>query len=145
MSSWAQFAPKESVLAQTVRETFAVRKHATMATVQRDGSPRISGTEVDFADDGEIYLGMMPATMRAQDLRRNPRVAVHCRTVDPPADDPAGWLGDGKITATAIEVEPDRFRLDISSVTLTAVAPGGDELAITTWHDGRGTTVVRRR
>lgn len=145
MSSWGQFAAAEPGLAQLVRATFAVRKHATMATVRRDGSPRISGTEVDFADDGEIYLGMMPGAMRARDLRRDPRVAVHCPTVDPPADDPAGWPGESKIDATAVEVEPDRFRLDIRSVTLTAVAPGGDELAITTWRADRGATVVHRR
>ncbi|MFT3716083.1 MAG: pyridoxamine 5'-phosphate oxidase family protein [Gordonia sp. (in: high G+C Gram-positive bacteria)] len=145
MTSWADFHSRFPELADTVRRTFAVGKHATMATVRRDGGPRISGTEVDFADDGRLYLGMMPGARRADDLRRDPRVAVHCPTQDPPPDDPAGWLGDGKIAARAVEVEPDRFQLDIMQVVLTRVAPGAEELEITVWTPERGVTVTRRR
>lgn len=69
---------------QTMCRTFAVRKHATLATLRRDGSPRISGTEVVFDDEaGEIYLGMMPGSVKALDLRRDPRLALHSPTVDP--------------------------------------------------------------
>ena len=131
-------------MADTVGKTFAIRKHATMATVLRDGAPRISGAEVDFADDGEIYLGMMPGARRAADLRRGPRVAIHCPTRDTPTDDQASWLGDDKITARTIEVEPHRFRLDIERVVLTRVAAGGSELEISTWPATGGVEVVRR-
>jgi hypothetical protein len=131
-------------MAETVRRSFAIRKHATMATVRRDGAPRISGTEVDFADDGEVYLGMMAGAQRAADLRRDPRVAIHCPTEDPPDEDPARWLGDGKFAARAIEVEPHRFRLDVEQVVLTRVAPGAQELEITTWRPTSGTDIVRR-
>jgi hypothetical protein len=131
-------------LAETVRKTFAIRKHATMATIRRTGAPRISGTEVDFADDGEIYLRMMDGARRAADLRRDPRVAIHCPTEDPPGADPATWLGDGKIDARAIEVQSHRFRLDLERVVLTRVAPGAEELEITTWRAGRGTHVIHR-
>jgi hypothetical protein len=113
-----------------------------MATARRDGTPRISGTEVDFHDDGEIYLGMMRGTRRAADLRRDARVAIHCPTADTPSDDPDSWLGDGKITARAVEVEPDRFRLDIRQVVLTKVVDGA--LEITSWTPERGLAVVRR-
>jgi hypothetical protein len=80
MTSWADVELGAPDLADTVRRTFAIRKHATTATIQLDGAPRISGTEVQFADDGEIYLGMMPGAKRANDLRRDPRVAIHCPT-----------------------------------------------------------------
>lgn len=133
MTSWAEFRASAPDLADTVFRTFALGRHATMATVQRDGAPRISGTEVEFADDGNIYLGMMPGAKRAADLRRDPRVAVHCPTHDPPASDPAGWLGDGKLSATAVEVESHRFRLDLERVVLTKVAPDGQRLEISTW------------
>lgn len=131
-------------MASTVRRTFAIRKHATMATVRRNGAPRISGTEVDFAGDGEIYLGMMAGARRATDLRRDARVAIHCPTEDPPEGDPAGWLGDGKIAARAFEVEPHRFRLDLEQVVLTRVAPSANELEITTWRPSSGIEIVRR-
>lgn len=144
MTSWADVASSAPEFAATVGRTFITRKHATMATVRRDGSPRISGTEVDFADDGEIYLAMMAGARRSKDLRRNPHVAIHCPTQDPPIDDPTKWLGDGKISAISVECEPDRFRLDIVTVVLTRIAPGGQELEISTWRTG-GLTAVRRR
>ena len=84
VAGWREVEGSAPELAAAVRATFAARKHATMATIRRDGSPRISGTEVDFAGDGEIYLGMMPGTRRAADLRRDPRLALHAPTVDPP-------------------------------------------------------------
>lgn len=144
MTSWADVQSSAPELADTVGRTFAIRKHATMATIQRDGAPRISGTEVDFAADGEIYLGMMPGARRAADLRRDPRVAIHCPTEDAPTDDPAGWLGDGKIAARAVEVESHRFRLDIERVVLTKVAQGGQELEVSTWRRTGRVDVVRR-
>jgi hypothetical protein len=41
---------------------------------------------VDFADDG-VNLGMMPGSLKALDLRRDPRLALHCPTEDTPPDD----------------------------------------------------------
>jgi hypothetical protein len=142
MTSWKDVELAEPELAAVVRATFAIRKHATMATIRRDGAPRISGTEVEFADDGEIYLGIMAGARRAADLRRDGRVAVHCPTDDTPSADPGSWLGDGKITARAVEVADHRFRLDVQSVVLTKVGSSG--LEITSWCPERGRTAVQR-
>jgi hypothetical protein len=145
MTSWTDVAAAAPELVEAVRGTFAVRKHATMATTSLDGTPRISGTEVEFADDGEIYLGMMTGAQRAADLGRDPRVALHCPTVDPPEGDPSSWLGDGKITAIAMPVaaaDSHRFRLDITRVVLTEV--DGDALRITSWTPSGGLSVVAR-
>ncbi len=68
MTSWIDFADAHPELAHRVRQCFAIRKHATLATLRRDGSPRISGIEVDFADDG-LFLGMMLGSLKALDLR----------------------------------------------------------------------------
>lgn len=141
-TSWAEFAAVQPSLAASVRATFEVRKHATMATIRRDGSPRISGTEVEFADDGQLYVAMMPGTQRARDLRRHARVAVHCPTVDPPPEEPTAWPGEGKISATAVEVETDRFRLDLDQVVLTKVV--GSDLEITAWRPAAGIATYRR-
>jgi hypothetical protein len=129
-------------MASAVRRTFAIRKHATMATITLNGSPRISGNEVQFADDGEVYLGMMPGTRRAADLRRDPRIAIHSPTEDAPEDDPGRWLGDGKICGRAVEIEPDRFRVDIDTVVLTRL---GNGLEISTWRADIGRMKVARR
>lgn len=147
MASWAGVERAAPELAGAVRERFAVRKHATMATLRADGSPRISGSEVEFAD-GQMVLGSMPGARKAADLRRDPRVAVHSPTVDPPESDPSGWAGEAKVAGRAVEVSrPDAgshvFQIDVTEVVLTRVS--GDELVVESWHPDRGVEVVRRR
>lgn len=142
MARWSDVEKEAPELIAAVRERFAVRKHATLATLRRDGSPRISGTEVEFSD-GEIWLGSMPGARKARDLRRDPRLALHSPTVDPPEDDPSAWDGEAKVAGRAVEVsdpnaleEPHRFRVDVTEVVLTRVS--GDRLVMQSWHPGRG-------
>lgn len=150
MAGWQDVVAADPDFAAHVRRCFAIRKHATMATLRKDGSPRISGTEVEFSDDGEIHLGMMAGSLKALDLRRNPRLALHCPTEDAPEADPMAWLGDAKISGVGVEVTdpapPDgshRFRIDVHEVVLTTV--GGDHLVIRSWHPGRGLETRERR
>lgn len=145
MARWDEIVAADADLAAHARRCFAVGKHSTLATLRKDGSPRISGTEVEFADDGEIYLGMMPGSLKARDLRRDPRLALHCPSLDPPESDPATWLGDAKLAGVGVEVsdptradEPHRFKIDITEVVVTSVAESGDRLVIRSWHPGRG-------
>jgi hypothetical protein len=121
-----------------------------MATLRKDGSPRISGTEVDFADD-DLAVGMMGGALRAFDLRRDNRVALHSSTVDPD-EDPTLWPGDAKISGNATEVEnhdgpagPHRFLIDLTEVVITKVGTPADHLVIETWHPDRGLRRVERR
>lgn len=144
MANWREFADAEPDFAERVRPLFTDHKHHTMATIRRDGSPRISGTEVEL-DDDEVYLGMMLGARRASDLRRDPRVAIHGHTVDAPEDDPAAWAGDAKLSGRAVEVpdeataaESHRFRVDITEVVLTRVGDPPDHLVIESWHPDRG-------
>lgn len=133
-------------LAAHVRRCFAIRKHATLATLRRDGSPRISGTEVEFGDDGEIYLGSMFGALKARDLQRDPRLALHCPTEDAPEGDADAWLGDAKIAGLGVEVpneEHHRFRIDVTEVVVTSVS--GDHLVIRSWHPDRGVETRERR
>jgi hypothetical protein len=115
-----------------------------MATLRRDGSPRISGTEVTF-DEGELVLGIMAGARREYDLRSDPRLALHSHTVDPPDDDPSSWCGDAKISGIAVEVSAERFRVDITEVVLTKVGSPADHLAIESWHPERGLERQERR
>lgn len=71
MASWREFAASAPELAAGVLRLFDAHKHKTMATIRKDGSPRISGIEATF-EDGQLWLGMMPSSRKAQDLRRDP-------------------------------------------------------------------------
>ena len=137
---WDDVEREAPELAKAVRERFAAGKHSTLATLRSDGSPRISGTEVEFFDGG-VYLGSMPGALKARDLRRDPRLALHSPTSDPP-DGGVGWAGEAKLAGTAAELPTEdgthRFELDIAEVVLTKVADDGSHLVIESWHPGRG-------
>ncbi len=143
--SWAAFEQEAPELAHDVRAAFAVRKHCTMATLRADGSPRISGTEVELAQ-AELHLGSMPGALKAKDLLRDARLAIHSPTVDPPEGDESSWAGEAKVAGRAVEVASEdashRFRVDVDEVVHTAV--DGDSLRIRSWHRGRGVQERRR-
>ncbi|GAA2633078.1 pyridoxamine 5'-phosphate oxidase family protein [Dactylosporangium fulvum] len=142
---WNEFVEAEPEFAERVKARFTAGKHSTMATLRSDGSPRISGTEVVFTDDEGLLLGSMPGSVKARDLLRDPRLALHSPSFDPPEDDPGSWPGDAKISGTAHDVvdpAPEdgshRFRIDVTEVVLTYVTASGDHLVIESWHRGRG-------
>lgn len=158
MASWHEVSASAPEFADTVRALFDARRHKTLATLRRDGSPRISGIEAEFRD-GDLWLGMMEGSRKALNLRRDPRMALHGPSVDPP-EDPTGWPGDAKVSGRAVEVtdpqvrqafarEPGQpfhlFRIDIAEVVLTRVADTGDRLVIELWRDGAGLRRMERR
>jgi Pyridoxamine 5'-phosphate oxidase len=149
MTSWTEFSAAEPDLADRVRRCFAIRKHATLATLRRDGSPRISGSEVEFSDEG-LFIGSMQGAVKALDLRRDPRFALHCPTEDAVPGEESSWIGDAKISGLAIEVAHDdpagshRFALDLLEVVHTKVGTPADHLVIESWHPDRGRQRITR-
>ena len=150
VASWAEVVSAEPEFAERVRHLLAAHKHLTLATLRKDGSPRISGSELQI-EDGNLWLGMMTRSMKALDLRRDPRLALHSPSVDPPEGAESGWLGDAKVAGRGVEVtegespkDGHRFRIDITEVVLTRVGDPPDHLVIESWHPGRGLEVRRR-
>jgi pyridoxamine 5'-phosphate oxidase-like protein len=143
VASWSEVEAEAPELTALARGFFDAHKHLTLATLRRDGSPRISGIEVEF-EDGELVIGSMWRAVKALDLQRDPRFALHSGSADPP-----DWPGDAKIAGRAVEVtEPGatahRFRLDISELVVVRVGEPHDHLVIEAWHEGRGVSRVRR-
>ncbi len=153
MPSWNDVETEAPELAALARRFLDAHIHKTLATLRRDGSPRISGTEILFAD-GELWLGSMWHSVKALDLRRDPRFALHSGSVDPPE-----WTGDAKLAGRVEEVtDPERkraiiggeasvdsshlFRADITELAVVRLGEPADHLVIETWHAGRG---IRRR
>jgi Pyridoxamine 5'-phosphate oxidase len=166
MASWDEVARSAPEFAGAVRALFDAHRHKTLATLRGDGSPRISGIEANFVQ-GDLWLGMMPSSRKALDLLRDPRMALHSATVDPP-DDPAKFEGDAKLTGTAEEVtDPARFRafldatsqagqeqmqpgsfhlfrVDVTEVVLTRVGDPPDHLVIELWREGQDLRRTKR-
>ena len=139
MSSWAEFAAAQPEFALRVRKLMRSRKHLTMATLRRDGSPRISGTEIQFAGD-QLQVGSMPHARKAMDLLRDGRVAIHGPTHDPARN--GTWRGEAKISGRAVEIPAEgdshAFRIDIDEVVITQLNDARDRLIIESWNSRRG-------
>ncbi|MER5215094.1 pyridoxamine 5'-phosphate oxidase family protein [Streptomyces sp. NPDC002838] len=99
-TNWAAFSTAEPDLAKTVEARFGAFTHHVLATLRKDGSPRTTGLEVRFLN-GELWFGMMPDSLKALDLRRDPRFALQA---NPGAGTGMGG-GDVRISGRAIEVE----------------------------------------
>jgi hypothetical protein len=140
VASWREFETEVPEFAGRVRERLDARKHKTLATLRRDGSPRISGIECDVKD-GELQFGAMWQSVKAIDLLRDPRFALHSGS-----DDPPDWPGDAKVAGVVRaevreSVDHDRYHLfaaDIHEAVLIGLNDACDRLVIESWNEGRG-------
>ena len=150
MATWNDLEREEPAFAAKVRALFDARKHKTLATLRADGSPRISGIEVEFKD-GELVFGSMPDARKGADLVRDPRFALHGPTVDPPEGHPSEWPGEAKVAGRAVlvgdlegEMSGQLFRAELEEVVLTRVSDGGDRLLIEVWRPGASLRRIER-
>jgi hypothetical protein len=156
MPSWREVEAEAPELAARAREMFDAFKHKTLATLRRDGSPRISGTEIQFSD-GEMWFGGMWKSVKALDLQRDARFALHSGSADP-----SEWKGDAKVAGRAEEIidqerkaavigresppgDAHLFRADITELVVTGLGDPPDHIVIESWHEGRGVTRRERR
>jgi Pyridoxamine 5'-phosphate oxidase len=151
MASWHEVEAEAPELAGRAWALFELDKHKTLATLRRDGSPRISGTELELVN-GDLWLGSMENAVKALDLRRDPRYALHSLSPE------AGWKGDAKIAGRAEETfdqdararivgegsQAHAFRLDVEELVVVRLGEPADHLLIESWHAGRGVTTRRR-
>ncbi|MFG2635550.1 pyridoxamine 5'-phosphate oxidase family protein [Streptomyces sp. NPDC048362] len=153
--NWAAFTAAEPALAAIVERRFGAFRHHVLATLRKDGSPRTSGLEADFRDGG-LWLGMMPDSLKALDLRRDPRFALQAN----PGEGTGAADGDARISGRAYEVEegPTKawyvkeveppqpfhlFRTELTEVVRTYVE---DEkyLVLEIWKPGEPPRTIRR-
>lgn len=158
MANWEQFTAEAPDLAAQVRARLEAHRHKTMATIRADGSPRISGTEVELRG-GQVYLGGMPGNRRFADLRRDPRVAIHSGS-----DHPDTWTGDAKLSGQAFEItDPagleafrgeagevppgpfELFRVELTEASVVRLSDDRSHLLIDVWREGQGVRQVARR
>ncbi|MGO4461470.1 pyridoxamine 5'-phosphate oxidase family protein [Streptomyces sp. M-16] len=153
-NNWAAFEKAEPEFAAAVRARFAQYPHHVLGTLRKDGSPRLSGLNVDFRG-GEMWLGMMPGSLKALDLQRDPRFALHTN--------PGGGEdmpdGDVRISGRAVEIvdppelhryaeeteSPHPFHLFHAELReVVRVSVEGEELVVRTWTPAHGLHTLRR-
>jgi hypothetical protein len=158
MASFADVESEEPEFAARVRTAFGAHAHKFLATLRADGSPRISGIEMQFVA-GEPWLAGMPGSVKFTDLRRDPRFALHSGSDEPDAFDADAKLS-GRATqvtdadernryAAAAGLPPEHmgfelFRIDLDQVVLTALNDEKNALVVSSWRPGRGLTRTAR-
>jgi hypothetical protein len=155
MPAFSAFEADAPQLAAAVRARLGASTHLTLATLRRDGAPRISGTECRF-HAGDLWVGSMWQALKAKDLLRDPRFALHSGSADPPE-----WQGDAKVAGVAQDVTdpellqelngeaaPDGrshlFRLDVREASTVRVDEAAKLLLIEVWTPERGVRRIER-
>ncbi|MBQ1157892.1 pyridoxamine 5'-phosphate oxidase family protein [Streptomyces sp. A73] len=157
-ASWAEFHKAEPAFAETVEQRFRKYTHHVLATLRKDGSPRLTGLEADFRA-GQMWLGMMPNSLKALDLRRDPRFAMHAN----PGSGTEMDGGDVRVSGRAVEVTDDPgemaswaagvpsgevpevfhlFRVEVTEVVRVTIE--GEQIVFRTWRPGRPLRTIRR-
>lgn len=168
MATWTDFAAEAPDLAGLAERRLVATELMMLATLRRDGFPRISPVEPIVESgrlvlhDGYLYFGSMGGSTKALDLRRDPRCAVHTATADKDVTD-----GDAKLWGRARELvdpaELERFADEterrmgwrpeagnfhvflIDLLGASSVAMKGDVMLVETWKPGAAPTVVEKR
>lgn len=155
---WAGLAAAEPGFAELIQARFGHHRHCLIATLRLDGAPRLSGIETWFWED-DLMLGMMPNSLKAADLRRDPRFELHSAPTDIHLVEPDARLWGRAVPivesatvrrfAASLPQLPDEhaamdlFAAEIRGALLTRV--DGDRLVFETWRPDAGLTRHSRR
>ena len=151
---WTDLETRQPTLADVAHERLLGPRVLLVATIRRDGTPRLSPVE-PFLLHGGLWLSMMWGSLKARDLLRDPRVLVHGIVTERD-----GRAGEVKLRGT-VRVERDAdvqqayadavaaalgwrpevgrfhlFEVDVGQVSSVRYASSGDQ-HVTVWPPGR--------
>src|SRR4051794_39683742 len=95
---WSEFEADAGGLGGLARQRLIAPGVVLVATVRRDGSPRLSPVE-PLILDGDLWLSMLWQSRKAADLRRDDRILVHSIITSRDGD-----LGEVKMRGRALPV-----------------------------------------
>jgi hypothetical protein len=144
-SSWDEVPPE---LARADLLGFAY-----LATMRADGRPRISPVEAHVWD-GQLLIGVMPRSLKARDLARDPRctlqsvvagpdsgepeLKLYCRAVEARGE-PAGAWWTGRTPADVLVYE-----LEVEEAALVEWNLESGLMTVTSWSPSRGVQTATR-
>jgi Pyridoxamine 5'-phosphate oxidase len=165
VETWKQFAEEAPETEGVFRRRLDATGLGLLATLRRDGFPRISPVE-PLVHGGQIWLGMMSRSTKSLDLARDPRCSLHSATADKDVKE-----GDAKLWGTAravtdeavianylsgwrevSEFDPseapggfDLWQIELTGASALQLGADGEHLRITVWKPGTPERVVERR
>ena len=103
-----------------------------------------------------MLMALRPSAVKAKDLQRDPRFALHSGS-----DEPSNWSGDAKLSGVAEEItDRDRvrevngekappgpshlFRLDLEEVSVVRLNDARNGIVIDVWTPERGVRRIER-
>jgi hypothetical protein len=156
--NWGELEAAAPEIAERGRERLAEAHVALLATLRKDGSPRISPVE-PYISGGHLLFGAMSWSLKVRDLLRDPRCALHSAITGPNNAEPEfklygqaleadeelrktcaeGWWHDQAEGAAAV------FEVDVELATLITWDLEGGEMSVRRWSPERGLTETSRR
>jgi hypothetical protein len=155
--TWRELELAAPEIADLGRARLEQARVALLATLRRDGSPRISPVEPYFAQD-QLLFGAMAWTLKARDLERDPRCTLHSAISGPDAGE-----GELKLYGRAIDADDDLrdacrdgwwhgrpagsarvFSLSIDEAAFVSWKYEGDEMIVRRWSKDGGFRTTRR-
>jgi hypothetical protein len=148
--SWEDLPPQ---LAGPGRDLLERRGLAVLGTLRPDGRPRLGPVETHVSE-GRLLIGVMPRSLKARDLERDPRCTLQTVVADPDSGEPelklycravrsqgepagAWWTG-----RAAADVRVHELEIDEAALVEWNLALG--EMTVTTWSPAGGTRTARR-
>lgn len=142
--SWRDLEAAGPEIARLGKERLDQARVAMLATLRKDGSPRISPVE-PYLSQGHLLFGAMSWSLKTHDLVRDPRCVLHSAVTGP--DNGEGEL---KLYGRAVEVD-DQVRnscegwwLERPCGAATVFALNFEQAVFISWNTERGQMIVRR-
>jgi Pyridoxamine 5'-phosphate oxidase len=102
--TWAQLEVAAPEIALRGRDLLERFHFVLVGTLTKDGSPRVNPCEA-YVIDGHLLLNMMPRSLKALDLLRDPRIYVHT-----PVTSKEGAEGEFKLGGRAPVLDDEGLR-----------------------------------
>ncbi len=131
MVTFEELARVAPDIAGPVRARLEATGIGLVATVRRDGSPRISPFEVSIIG-GSLYVGSMPGAVKARDLDRDPRAALLT-----PITDKDDLAGEGKLFLRARRLDDPDERAAVTSGLVEGTEMSSDDVGSSPFYELR--------
>jgi hypothetical protein len=145
VTTWHELEAAAPEIAEPGRARLEQTRLGLLATLRRDGSPRISPIEPYFTE-GHLLFGAMAWTLKAHDLDRDPRCTLHSAITGPDAGE-----AELKLYARASDADDalraacrDGWWTGKPRESARVFSLSIEEAVLVTWELERGEMLLRR-